>query len=126
MGLGEGVAPSASTDMIARIVRTEERSRATSYMFGGLHVGSLLGLLVAPALIEKFGWQTVRPVRASATRAHAGYGRPMARARTWRELDAPRLAGGLAGIAGYVVRFQHCSAPKHLSHLRPCSKCQFC
>lgn len=60
VGLGEGVAPSASTDMIARIVRTPERSRATSYMFGGLHVGSLLGLLVAPALIEQFGWQTVR------------------------------------------------------------------
>lgn len=60
MGLGEGVAPSASTDMVARLIDTKERSRATSYMFGGLHVGSLLGLLVAPALIEKFGWQTVR------------------------------------------------------------------
>lgn len=59
MGLGEGVAPSASTDMIARLIDTRERSRATSYMFGGLHVGSLLGLLVAPALIEQFGWQTV-------------------------------------------------------------------
>ena len=35
--------------------------RATSYMFGGLHVGSLLGLLVAPPLIETFGWQTVWP-----------------------------------------------------------------
>ena len=60
VGLGEGVAPSASTDMLARLVDTRERSRATSYMFGGLHVGSLLGLLVAPALIETFGWQTVR------------------------------------------------------------------
>jgi hypothetical protein len=63
VGLGEGVAPSASTDMIARLVRTSERSRATSYMFGGLHVGSLLGLLVAPPLIERFGWQTVRALR---------------------------------------------------------------
>ncbi|KAK9902140.1 hypothetical protein WJX75_005702 [Coccomyxa subellipsoidea] len=59
VGLGEGVAPSASTDMVARLIDTRERSRATSYMFGGLHVGSLLGLLVAPALIEQFGWQTV-------------------------------------------------------------------
>ena len=41
-------------------MHTSERSRATSYMFGGLHVGSLLGLLVAPALIENLGWQTVR------------------------------------------------------------------
>lgn len=59
VGLGEGVAPSASTDMLARLVDTSQRSRATSYMFGGLHVGSLLGLLVAPPLIETFGWQTV-------------------------------------------------------------------
>lgn len=60
VGLGEGVAPSASTDMLARLVDTSQRSRATSYMFGGLHVGSLLGLLVAPPLIETFGWQTVQ------------------------------------------------------------------
>ncbi|KAK9804238.1 hypothetical protein WJX72_002847 [[Myrmecia] bisecta] len=59
VGLGEGVAPSAATDMVARVVSKEERSRAVSFIFGGLHVGSLLGLLVAPALIEKFGWQTV-------------------------------------------------------------------
>ena len=67
MGLGEGVAPSASTDMLARLVDTRERSRATSYMFGGLHVGSLLGLLVAPALIETFGWQTVSRMACSST-----------------------------------------------------------
>lgn len=59
VGLGEGVAPSAATDMVARVVSTEERSRAISFIFGGLHVGSLLGLLVAPALIEQFGWQTI-------------------------------------------------------------------
>ena len=67
VGLGEGVAPSASTDMLARLVDTRERSRATSYMFGGLHVGSLLGLLVAPALIETFGWQTVRLAACAST-----------------------------------------------------------
>ncbi len=67
VGLGEGVAPSASTDMLARLVDTRERSRATSYMFGGLHVGSLLGLLVAPALIETFGWQTVRHAACAST-----------------------------------------------------------
>lgn len=66
VGLGEGVAPSASTDMVARLIDTRERSRATSYMFGGLHVGSLLGLLVAPALIERFGWQTVRAALTAA------------------------------------------------------------
>lgn len=30
-----------------------------SFIFGGLHVGSLLGLFVAPPLIERFGWPTV-------------------------------------------------------------------
>ncbi len=44
---------------------------ATSYMFGGLHVGSLLGLLVAPPLIETFGWQTVRPLSTQMKR-HTG------------------------------------------------------
>ena len=37
----------------------EERSRAVSFIFSGLHVGSLAGLLVAPPLIEHFGWETV-------------------------------------------------------------------
>ena len=60
VGLGEGVAPSAATDMVARVIAPEERSRAIAFIFGGLHVGSLLGLLVAPVLIERFGWQTVR------------------------------------------------------------------
>ena len=37
----------------------EERSRAISFIFSGLQVGSLAGLLVAPPLIERFGWEVV-------------------------------------------------------------------
>lgn len=59
VGLGEGVAPSGATDMVARVIAKNERSRAISFIFSGLHVGSLLGLLVAPPLIENFGWETV-------------------------------------------------------------------
>eukprot|EP00877_Chromochloris_zofingiensis_P006979 jgi/Chrzof1/2534/Cz11g19070.t1 len=59
VGLGEAVAPSAATDMVARIVPKEERSRAVSFVFSGLHVGSILGLLLAPYLISNFGWETV-------------------------------------------------------------------
>lgn len=59
VGLGEGVAPSAATDMVARVIATSERSRAMSFIFGGLHVGSLLGLVVAPTLIERLGWPSV-------------------------------------------------------------------
>lgn len=59
VGLGEGVAPSGATDMVARVITKNERARAISFIFSGLHVGSLLGLLVAPPLIENFGWETV-------------------------------------------------------------------
>lgn len=34
-------------------------SHAVSTIFGGLHVGSILGLLAAPPLIQAFGWQAV-------------------------------------------------------------------
>lgn len=59
VGLGEGVAPSSATDIVARAIDPKERSRAISFIFGGLHVGSLLGLLVAPPIIEEFGWPVV-------------------------------------------------------------------
>lgn len=59
VGIGEGVSPSAATDMIARSIPIEERSRAVSFVFGGLSVGSVLGLLLAPPLIENFGWESV-------------------------------------------------------------------
>lgn len=59
VGLGEGVAPSAAADLVARTIHPSERSRAISFIFGGLHVGSLLGLIVAPAVIKTWGWQAV-------------------------------------------------------------------
>lgn len=52
VGLGEGVAPAAATDIVARTIDKSERGRATSFIFGGLHIGSLIGLLAAPPLIE--------------------------------------------------------------------------
>ncbi|GMH45561.1 hypothetical protein BSKO_13518 [Bryopsis sp. KO-2023] len=59
VGMGEAVAPSAATDMVARAVPVEERSRAISFIFGGLHVGSVMGLLLAPYIIDRFGWPSV-------------------------------------------------------------------
>ena len=59
VGLGEGVAPAAATDLIAKTVPTSSRSRATSFVFGGLHGGSLLGLTLAPFFIDAFGWPSV-------------------------------------------------------------------
>ncbi|XVE63645.1 hypothetical protein DITRI_Ditri07aG0036600 [Diplodiscus trichospermus] len=37
----------------------QERSRAVSFVFGGLSVGSVTGLLLAPPLIQNFGWESV-------------------------------------------------------------------
>ncbi|XP_057968838.1 probable anion transporter 6, chloroplastic [Malania oleifera] len=59
VGIGEGVSPSAATDLIARSIPMEERSRAVAFVFGGLSVGSVTGLLLAPSLIQNFGWESV-------------------------------------------------------------------
>ncbi|KAL6749075.1 major facilitator superfamily domain-containing protein [Haematococcus lacustris] len=45
--------------MVANAVPAPERSRAVSFIFGGLHVGSILGLLACPWLIHNWGWQSV-------------------------------------------------------------------
>jgi ACS family sodium-dependent inorganic phosphate cotransporter len=59
VGLGEAIAPSAATDMVARIVPPEERSRAVSFVFAGLHFGSIVGLVASPWLIANVGWPSV-------------------------------------------------------------------
>ena len=59
VGLGEAVAPSAITDMVARTVPVSERSRATSFIFGGLSVGSIFGLVSSSFMIEHLGWKSV-------------------------------------------------------------------
>jgi len=59
VGLGEGVSPSAATDLIARAMPLSERSRAVATVFGGLNVGSVVGLLLAPIMIQYFGWESV-------------------------------------------------------------------
>ena len=59
VGLGEGVSPSAATDVIARSVPVNERSRAVAFVFNGFNVGSVIGLSVAPLIIENFGWRSV-------------------------------------------------------------------
>ena len=59
VGLGEGVSPAAATDVIARSVPIAERSRAVAFVFNGFNVGSVLGLSLAPLIIENFGWRSV-------------------------------------------------------------------
>eukprot|EP00889_Picochlorum_renovo_P003900 jgi/Picre1/30930/NNA_006289.t1 len=51
VGFGEGLLPAAVTDLIARTVQPSQRSGATSFVFGALQVGSLVGLTLAPHLL---------------------------------------------------------------------------
>ena len=59
VGLGEGVAPSAATTVLARLMPSTERARAVSMVWGGLDVGSAVGLLLSGPLIRCFGWPSV-------------------------------------------------------------------
>mmetsp|Transcript_4901 Transcript_4901/g.9777 ORF Transcript_4901/g.9777 Transcript_4901/m.9777 type:complete len:531 (-) Transcript_4901:1549-3141(-) len=59
VGFGEGLLPAAVTDLIARTVQPSQRSGATSFVFGALQVGSLVGLTLAPTLIDVWGWPSV-------------------------------------------------------------------
>lgn len=59
VGLGEGVAPSAATTVLAKIMPRTERSRAVSLVWGGLDVGSVIGLLACGPLIRGYGWPSV-------------------------------------------------------------------
>ena len=59
VGLGEGLAPSSATNVMARLVPEKERARAVTTVFGGLDVGSAVGLLLCGPLIYWFGWQSV-------------------------------------------------------------------
>eukprot|EP00887_Chlorella_sp_A99_P002760 scaffold6.g2760.t1 len=59
VGLGEGLAPSSATNVMARLVPEKERARAVTTVFGGLDVGSAVGLLMCGPLIHWLGWQSV-------------------------------------------------------------------
>lgn len=59
VGLGEGVSPAAASNIIGITVPVTERSRAVSLVFGGLNAGTVIGLLIAPALIQWLNWEAV-------------------------------------------------------------------
>ena len=60
VGLGEGVAPSAATGVLAKGIPGSQRSKAVTATFGGLDVGSLTGLIIAPPIILFLGgWPAV-------------------------------------------------------------------
>ncbi|CAN6251231.1 unnamed protein product [Urochloa humidicola] len=58
VGIGEGVSPSSAADLIARFIPLQERSRAVSVVYDGSSFGSVLGLLLAPPIIQNLGWES--------------------------------------------------------------------
>lgn len=59
VGLGEGFAPSAATALLAKLVPATERARAVAAVWGGLDVGSAVGLVLCGPLIFRYGWPVV-------------------------------------------------------------------
>ncbi|KAL0036177.1 hypothetical protein WJX79_006952 [Trebouxia sp. C0005] len=59
VGLGEGLAPSSATNVMARLIPERERSRAVTAVFGGLDVGSAVGLVLCGPIIKHLGWPSV-------------------------------------------------------------------
>ena len=55
MGLGEGASAAVMNNVASRWVPKFERSRAVSICMGGFQSGSMIGLLVVPLLMSKFG-----------------------------------------------------------------------
>lgn len=56
LGLGEGVNFPAIHSLAARWTRTSERARALALNLSGIHLGSVLALLLTPPLIITMGW----------------------------------------------------------------------
>ena len=59
VGLGQGLAPTALTDVLARNVPPSFRARAAGAVFTGFNVGAVLSLVVTPISIDKLGWQPI-------------------------------------------------------------------
>lgn len=59
MGIGEGVAMPAMSNLLSRWVPVEERSRSLAFVYSGMYLGSVTGLSLSPMLIHNFRWSSV-------------------------------------------------------------------
>eukprot|EP00873_Tetraselmis_striata_P041947 jgi/Tetstr1/462211/TSEL_007274.t1 len=59
VGLFEATAPSANADLITRWAAIEERSRAVTAVWTGFNFGNVMGLLIAPFCVARWGWESV-------------------------------------------------------------------
>src|SRR5438552_8557407 len=59
LGVGEGVNFPAIFSLAARWTRASERSRALALNYSGIHLGTVLALLLTPPIIIAAGWPVV-------------------------------------------------------------------
>ncbi|GAB2274452.1 Sodium-dependent phosphate transport protein 1, chloroplastic [Dionaea muscipula] len=59
MGIGEGVAMPAMTNMLSKWIPVSERSRSLALVYSGMSLGSVTGLVFSPMLIHLYGWPSV-------------------------------------------------------------------
>jgi MFS transporter, ACS family, solute carrier family 17 (sodium-dependent inorganic phosphate cotransporter), other len=59
LGVGEGLAMPAMNAMLSRWVPTGERSKALSFVYSAMYLGSVVGLLSCPLLMSWYGWPSV-------------------------------------------------------------------
>lgn len=66
LGAGEGVAMPAMNAMIACSVPSAFRARAVAFIYSGMYVGSILGLVITPFLLEVFDFRAAFYIYAVA------------------------------------------------------------
>jgi ACS family sodium-dependent inorganic phosphate cotransporter len=59
LGVGEGVNFPAIHSLAAKWTKGSERARAVALNFSGIHLGTVLALLISPPLILRLGWRAL-------------------------------------------------------------------
>ncbi len=59
VGLGEGVALPAMSNLVATRVAPRARATALGLVFAGFQAGNLLGLALSPMIIQRYGWRAL-------------------------------------------------------------------
>lgn len=59
VGMGEGVAMPTMNNLVASNVIRERRSAATGMAFTGFHAGTMVGLVLSPFVLQRFGWEAL-------------------------------------------------------------------
>lgn len=59
MGIGEGVAMPAMNAVVAKWVPRKFRSRSLGLVYSGMYIGSVLGLVISPYMLNKYGVSSI-------------------------------------------------------------------